>query len=112
MIGDYVENVFEGLKKISEVHEYFANGHVADGNIHFLIGKNNPNIALTNEINKLIYEPLKNLGGSVSAEHGIGVHKKAYLHLSKSDEEIQLMKTIKKSLDPKNLLNRGKIFDL
>jgi FAD/FMN-containing dehydrogenase len=112
LIGDYVENVFEGLKKISEVHEYFAHGHVADGNIHFLIGKNNPNIALTNEINKLIYEPLKNLGGSVSAEHGIGVHKKAYLHLSKSDEEIQLMKTIKKSLDPKNLLNRGKIFDL
>ena len=112
LIGDYVESVFEGLKKIDGVHQYFAHGHVADGNIHFLLGKNNESENLTNQINELIYAPLKKIGGSVSAEHGIGVHKKSYLHLSKSVEEIQLMKMIKKTLDPKNLLNRRKIFDL
>jgi len=112
LIGAYVESVFEGLKKIHGVHEYFAHGHVADGNIHFLLGKNNESKNLTDQINELIYAPLKKIGGSVSAEHGIGVHKKSYLHLSKSEEEIQLMKMIKKTLDPKNLLNRGKIFDL
>lgn len=112
LIGEYVESVFDGLKKIDEVHEYFAHGHVADGNIHFLLGKENSSTALSNKVNQVIYTPLKKIGGSVSAEHGIGVHKKSYLHLSKSDEEIQLMKMIKKTLDSRNILNKGKIFDL
>jgi len=52
------------------------------------------------------------LGGSVSAEHGIGVHKKKYLIHSRSANEIELMKTLKRTLDPKNLLNRGKLVDV
>ena len=51
------------------------------------------------------------MSGSVSAEHGIGVHKKDYLHLSKSPEEIQLMRILKRAFDPKGILNRGKILD-
>jgi FAD/FMN-containing dehydrogenase len=52
------------------------------------------------------------MGGSISAEHGIGHHKKRYLHYSRSTEEIQLMKTLKLALDPGNILNPGKILDL
>ena len=62
--------------------------------------------------NRLVYEPLQALGGSVSAEHGIGLFKKPYLPLSRTGEEIALMKTLKRTLDPQNILNRGKIFDV
>ncbi|MBU6471435.1 MAG: FAD-binding oxidoreductase, partial [Alphaproteobacteria bacterium] len=50
-------------------------------------------------------------GGSVSAEHGIGLEKRAYLSWSRSAEEIALMKTLKRTLDPKNILNPGKVFE-
>ena len=56
-----------------------------------------------------MYSPLKKLNGSLSAEHGIGLHKKGYLKTSRSEEEIQLMKKLKKVFDPKNILNPGRI---
>ena len=59
-----------------------------------------------------VYEPLRAIKGSVSAEHGIGLEKKSYLNVSKTEEEINLMKKLKKSLDPNNILNPGKVFDL
>ena len=58
-----------------------------------------------------IYEPLKPISGAVSAEHGIGLEKKNYLHISRSETEINLMKSLKKALDPNNILNPGKVFD-
>lgn len=88
----------------------FSFGHVADGNIHLVVGKQEQSDALIHEINTVIYGPLQSIGGSVSAEHGIGVHKKEYLHLCRSTEEIGLMKVMKAALDPDGLLNQGKIF--
>jgi FAD/FMN-containing dehydrogenase len=57
-----------------------------------------------------VYRPLAAIGGSVSAEHGIGLEKRAYLPLSRSPEEITAMRTIKRALDPKGILNPGKVF--
>lgn len=111
-IGAYVDDTIEKLKEIVGVEKIFPFGHVADGNIHFIIGKKEQTPELIQMINDTIYQPLKDLGGSVSAEHGIGLHKKKYLNTSKSDIEIAIMQRIKKALDPKNLLNRGKVFDL
>jgi len=111
LIGDYVNKTLEHLNEIPEVEKVFAFGHIADGNIHFIVGKNKESQKLINQINDLIYSPLKSLGGSVSAEHGIGLDKKSYLHISRSPQEIQLMKTLKMALDPGNLLNRGKVLD-
>jgi FAD/FMN-containing dehydrogenase len=108
-IGNYVQQVYEQLGEIPELNNYFAFGHVADGNIHFILDKNNKSSSLTNQVNDIIYAPLKALGGSVSAEHGIGKHKKAYLPFCRTDEEIQLMKTLKKAMDPKGILNPGKV---
>ena len=51
------------------------------------------------------------IGGSVSAEHGVGLEKKPYLDISRSEAEIELMRALKRALDPKGLLNPGKIFD-
>jgi FAD/FMN-containing dehydrogenase len=59
-----------------------------------------------------VYRPLEALQGSVSAEHGIGLEKKAYLKLTRSDAEIDLMRRMKVMMDPNNILNSGKLFDL
>jgi FAD/FMN-containing dehydrogenase len=59
-----------------------------------------------------VYEPLLALDGSVSAEHGIGMEKKHWLGRGRTPQELQLMRQLKRSLDPKNLLNPGMVFDL
>lgn len=111
-MGAYVDGVEAKINALDDVVAAFPFGHLADGNIHFIVAKNNKDENLKNKINDLVYTPLTDLGGSVSAEHGIGVHKKRYLALCRKPEEIALMKTLKKSFDPKCLLNPGKVLDL
>ncbi|MFT5926471.1 MAG: FAD/FMN-containing dehydrogenase [Rubritalea sp.] len=110
LIGSYIAARYESLALIKGVEEVYAFGHVADGNIHFMIGKSNLSEDLKKEIDHCIYNGLKAIGGSVSAEHGIGTHKKAYLELCRTPEEIALMRSLKSCMDPKGLLNPGKIF--
>ncbi|RPG61105.1 MAG: FAD-binding oxidoreductase [Flavobacteriaceae bacterium TMED206] len=109
VIDKEVQIATKKLKKLSFVEHVFTFGHVADGNIHFIIGKNNNSIENTEKINEVIYSNLKENGGSVSAEHGIGLDKKKYLYTSRSAEEIKLMKTLKEIFDPKNILNPGRV---
>jgi FAD/FMN-containing dehydrogenase len=61
------------------------------------------------EVETIVYQPLASLGGSISAEHGIGLLKRDYLGYSRNQEEIKLMRMLKNMLDPKNLLNPGKV---
>ncbi len=110
-IGKYVEKTVKKLFEIPEVNLVYPLGHVADGNIHFSIGKTKQSKKLIHQVNKTIYKPLKKLGGSISAEHGIGLDKKAYLAHSRSPAEIALMKTLKQSMDPKGILNNGKVIE-
>lgn len=84
-------------------------GHVGDGNLHIAIGAGNPSERW--EVEACVYETLRDFGGSVSAEHGIGLEKKAWLPISRSAEERDLMRRIKHTLDPNGILNRDKIFD-
>ena len=109
IIDNEVNIATKKLEKLSFVEHVFTFGHVADGNIHFIIGKNDNSPKNTEKINQIIYSNLKESGGSVSAEHGIGLDKKKYLYTSRSSEEINLMKTLKKILDPKNILNPGRV---
>ncbi|RNC87322.1 MAG: FAD-binding oxidoreductase [Winogradskyella sp.] len=111
-IGDTISEITSKLSKIKGVTHIFPFGHVGDGNIHYIIGKENNSDELRKAINAVVYEPLLDLGGSVSAEHGIGLHKKEYLSLCRTQEEIFTMKQLKKTLDPKNILNRGKVLDI
>ena len=62
-------------------------------------------------INRIVYDAVSLRGGSISAEHGVGLTKKPYLHHTRSQEEIRLMKAIKAQFDPAGILNPGKIFD-
>lgn len=89
-------------------------GHLGDGNLHITVtpGPTENDAALADDklaVEALVYEPLAAMGGSVSAEHGIGLDKRAYLHLSRTPAEIALMRTLKAALDPHALLNRNKI---
>jgi FAD/FMN-containing dehydrogenase len=91
-------------------------GHIGDGNLHLNILKPEPLsddafqvrcVSVGSEIGRL----LERYEGSVSAEHGVGLLKKDYLHYSRSAEELAMMRSIKQAFDPKHILNPGKIFD-
>jgi FAD/FMN-containing dehydrogenase len=111
LIGDYINAVTEKIYQLDNIEHVFPFGHVADGNMHLVIGKKNNDLELTQAINDIVYTPLKAIGGSISAEHGIGLDKKRYLHLCRTEEEINLMRQLKNMLDPLCLLNRGKVLD-
>ena len=89
-------------------------GHIADGNLHIFVRPSSEQAYAElnehEEVNKIVYGSLKNYGGSVSAEHGIGLEKMAWLNINRSHSEVNLMRSIKSALDPKNLLNPGKVF--
>jgi len=109
-IGEIIDKTINELKNCKGVETIFPFGHVADGNIHFIIGKDSDDDDLKNKINEIIYSNTELVKGSISAEHGIGLDKKKYLKKSRSKDEIELMKLIKKSIDPKNILNPGRVF--
>jgi FAD/FMN-containing dehydrogenase len=109
-MNNYVETIRRTLhEKIPEA-DLFTMGHIGDNNIHFSVA----GVAKEDmgPVNDIIYEPLKALNGSVSAEHGIGLEKKPYLGISRTPEELDMMKRIKTLFDPNNILNPGKIFDI
>lgn len=83
-------------------------GHLGDGNLHVIISAGEPEDKVS--IEELVYGGLKALNGSVSAEHGIGLDKKPYLHYSRSPQEIALMQTLKQAMDPQNILNPNLVF--
>ena len=89
-------------------------GHLGDGNFHVLFPYNPNDKEAYKKIrefsNKLIDKTLE-LKGTITGEHGVGLHKKSYL-LKEHPDNIPLMKTIKRSVDPNNIMNPGKIFDL
>src|SRR5699024_7024243 len=64
-----------------------------------------------NEVSKWVFEIVQQHQGSISAEHGVGMTKKPYLHYSRSAAEINYCKAIKKAFDPNNIMNPGKLFD-
>jgi len=106
----YVDDVRARLLKQFDDAALFAYGHIGDGNLHFSIypGADRDRDA----VDEIVYYPLQALRGSVSAEHGIGLEKKAYLGYTRNPIEIELMRQIKRSLDPDSILNPGKLFDV
>jgi len=87
-------------------------GHLGDGNVHVNFVQT-PNISDKNflapasELAKIVYEETRIRKGSISAEHGIGMLKREFLIYSKTPEEISFMRSLKKSWDPRNILNPG-----
>jgi len=102
------------FKKHTDI-EVVLFGHIGDGNLH--INALKPDalsieefVAKCEEVNKVLFAEIQKIGGSISAEHGVGLLKKPYLEYSRSAAEIAIMKNLKKAFDPKGILNPGKIF--
>ena len=108
----YEELVMERIKERWPQSDCYSLAHVGDNNLHWFILPRDESPGAHEDISAIVYEPLKRLHGSVSAEHGIGMEKKAYLGLTRSEEELQTMRLLKRSLDPNNILGRGRILDM
>ena len=86
----------------------FCFGHVGDGNLHYNIG-DAALLARRDEVSHLVYEIVDALGGSISAEHGLGQLKRAEIAQHKPAIELEMMRAVKRALDPQGLLNPGKL---
>jgi FAD/FMN-containing dehydrogenase len=86
-------------------------GHIGDGNLHMVAWV--PGLALEQQpketMDEVLYSLVREFGGTVSAEHGIGTQKKKWLGHARTPEEIALMRTLKQALDPHGVLNPGKL---
>src|SRR5262249_42321405 len=126
-----VSRVAECIERLSAVVEAripgcrpLAFGHVGDGNIHFNVSepiradlKADPAptkafLAHRPEVNDIVHGIVAEMGGSISAEHGIGILKRDELPRYKSAVALDLMRAVKRALDPDDIMNPGKIFTL
>ena len=109
-MDDYVDEVRQQLTDRWPDSLMVVFGHLGDGNIHLgiTVGSHAPDEV--HAVETIVYEALGRRRGVISAEHGIGLDKREYLKHSRSEDEISLMKTLKQALDPKGILNPGKIF--
>lgn len=106
----------EAMHKLADENDFkvVCYGHAGDGNLHIRINhpkfKNSYNVPEIQEILKELFQIVKNLGGTISGEHGIGLLQKAYLPIVFSETNLELQKAIKRTIDPRNIMNPGKIF--
>jgi len=108
MMEGYVAEVVGRLEREWPAYRRFVFGHLGDGNLH-IIATGPPDAAARHGIERCVYEPLAARGGSVSAEHGIGREKLPWLPLCRSPAELALMRKLKQALDPKGILNPGRV---
>jgi FAD/FMN-containing dehydrogenase len=116
-IPDFVMDAGRVLTSNYSEFEVLWFGHIGDGNLHITVLKPE-NMAQTEfqrkceKVNELLFEVVHKYHGSISAEHGVGIFKKPYLHYSRTAEEIDYMRGIKKVFDPNGIMNPNKIFDI
>jgi FAD/FMN-containing dehydrogenase len=96
------------LRTIWPSAETICFGHLADSNLHMFV-KVEKTLFPAHHVEEIVYACVRDWGGSISAEHGIGLTKKPYLSYSRTADEIALMKSIKSVLDPRGILNPGKV---
>lgn len=110
-VADYVETVSAGIVADVPGAIVAAFGHLGDNNIHLSVLLEENQDAFADVIQEHVYQALIPYAGAISAEHGIGLEKRAYLGISRTVEEIELMRSLKTLLDPNNILNPGKVID-
>jgi len=107
-IPEFIDRAGRSLRERFGDIDIYCFGHVGDGNLHYNIGSE----ALMHrreEINRVVYDALDAFGGSISAEHGLGQLKREEIRRHKHPLELELMRSLKHALDPKGLLNPGKV---
>ena len=113
-LGEFIERADAALLAAYPGIRIVTFGHVGDGNLHYNQSKpeaseNTAFIAATPAVNRIVHDIVHELGGSISAEHGIGQLKRSELQHYKSSVELEMMRAIKRVFDPKGLMNPGKV---
>jgi FAD/FMN-containing dehydrogenase len=114
---EFIDDVKRTIDDQKPVFDLYLFGHLADGSPHLNLLKH-PHASMEQfeadgeRFEKVLYAILKSHGGSVSAEHGVGLLKKNWLTYSRSATELRLYRSIKHAFDPHNLLNPGKVVDV
>jgi len=115
-VADFILQATAAVEALLPGIRPLAFGHVGDGNVHFNLSQ--PRGAETRvflarwaEFNRLVHDIVRGFGGSISAEHGIGRLKRAELARCKSPLELELMRKLKRALDPAGLMNPGKVLE-
>src|SRR5262245_29966974 len=107
-IPELVERLGAALRaKYPDVYPYIF-GHVGDGNLHYNVGPEKM-VKERPAVNRIVYDVVAGLGGSISAEHGLGQLKREEIRRHKSALELELMAALKRTLDPKGIMNPGKV---
>ena len=94
----------------SSIRHIVGFGHMGDGNVHLNIMTNKRTFELESLISEFVYETTRDMNGSISAEHGLGLQKANHMHYSKSLESIEWMKKMKNLFDPNGIMNPYKFF--
>ncbi|MBN8825458.1 MULTISPECIES: FAD-binding oxidoreductase [unclassified Spirosoma] len=105
----YIKTIRLALQQTWPDVYLYTFGHMGDGNLHLFISCGHDDHTTKHSIEEILYTRLQPIGGSITGEHGIGLEKKTWLYLSRTPEEIALMRTLKKALDPRGILNPGKL---
>lgn len=113
-IPEFLERADTALAAVYSGLRIVAFGHVGDGNLHYNISKpgneaNQEFLGRQAEVNLIVHDLVHALGGSISAEHGLGQLKREEIKRYKSAVELNAMRAIKQALDPLNLMNPGKV---
>ena len=113
-VSKFINSATIQVEKFVPDSRVVAFGHIGDGNIHFNVSqpiKSNKSEFLEKweSVNKIVFDIVNDLDGSFSAEHGIGKLKREELKLYNPEIEVSLMRSIKNTFDPKNILNPGKV---
>jgi FAD/FMN-containing dehydrogenase len=108
----YVKKIRAELEKVVPGIRVWVFGHIADGNLHVAVSAGDKHEQTFDAVERCVYEPLRAFSGAISAEHGIGLERKSHLGISRSGAEIAVMRALKKALDPRGILNPGKVFDV
>lgn len=116
-VPEFLERMDGILEKDYPGVEVVWFGHIGDGNLHVNILKpddmsSEDFMEKCHQVDKQMFAMIQDLGGSVSAEHGVGLVKKGHLDKTKSLAEIEYMRGIKRVFDPDGIMNPGKVFDL
>lgn len=111
-VGRYVDAVRAAVEAQVSGTEVVGFGHLGDNNVHLSVQMKDRSTERVLAVEKIVYELLLPYKGAISAEHGIGLEKRPYLSITRTSAEIALMKQLKQSMDPNNILNPGKVVDI
>jgi FAD/FMN-containing dehydrogenase len=107
-IPEFVDQAAAALAGVFPGLEIYCFGHVGDGNLHYNVGSE-ALMARRAEVSRIVYDTLEAFGGSISAEHGLEQLKRDEIRRRKHPLELELMRALKRTLDPQGLMNPGKL---